>query len=408
VAPDRIVREVAHMNKRSAAAFLAVAVALSFVPNLRSAVGFPVYDLVFMYSVFYWITQATSWNILSGYSGYFSFGQAAFVGTGLYTTAILTITFKLNFFLTIPIAGLVSTLLALILGFVAFRLRALRGEVFTLLTLIVALALAAVAQLSDFVDGGQGRTIPVPTYPDFFGSYTDLIFRMGVVMAVGSVAVAYAIQYSRFGRGLFAIRDDEDVAEALGTPSFRYKMVAFAISGFIAGAAGGVNSLQLSYVTIDGTFTFITPLFVILMSTLGGRNHWLGPVLGAAMIFLLQERLAGSAFSSYNQILLGAVLALTILFIPEGLFLRLRTRWRPSVAIFIAAMAVQTATGLFNAVLSQILVALVLVLPVLTVPARYLRWAPWLHVEPVQRPAPGGFDAGEDHPAEPKAVNLGH
>ena len=121
---------------------------------------------------------------------------------------------------------------------------------------------------------------------------------MGAVAAVGAVAVAYAIQHSRLGRGLFAIRDDEDVAEALGAPTFRYKMIAFAISGFIAGAAGGVNSLQVSYLTTDTTFNFIVPLFVILMSTLGGRQHWLGPVIGAVLIYSLQERLAGAGFST--------------------------------------------------------------------------------------------------------------
>jgi branched-chain amino acid transport system permease protein len=393
------------MNKRSAAAFLAVAAALVLVPNLRDVVDFPVYNLVFLYSVFYWISQATSWNVLSGYSGYFSFGQAAFVGAGLYATAILTLSFDVNYFLAIPLAGLASMLLSLALGFVAFRLRALRGEVFTLLTLIVALALAAVAQLSNFVDGGQGRTITAPEYPSFLGSYTDLIFRMGVVVAVGSVATAYAIQYSRFGRGLFAIRDDEDVAEALGTPSFRYKMVAFAISGFIAGVAAGVNSLQLSYITIEGTFTFITPLFVILMSTLGGRNHWLGPVLGAAMIVLLQERLAGSAFSSFSQILLGGVLALTILFVPEGLYIALRRRWRPVAIVFVVAMAVQMVFGLFRPALTQLLVALIVSLPLLIVPARYLRWAPWLETSPRQEAAPGSQHSAR---TDPEAVNLGH
>ncbi len=360
------------MTRRTFISFLIAGVALALVPNLRGVADFPVYNLVFMYSVFYWVTQATSWNILSGYSGYFSFGQAAFVGVGLYTTAVLTAHYHVNFFLTIAAAGAMSTLLAVVLGFVSFRLRSLRGEVFTLLTLIVALALAAVAQLSDFIDGGQGRTVRAPDYPSVFGSYNDLIYRMGLVMALVAVMTACAIQHSKFGRGLFAIRDDEDVAEALGTPTFRYKMIAFAVSGFLAGAAGSVNSLQVSYVDIDGTFTFITPLFVILMSTLGGRNHWMGPVLGAVVIFTLQERLAGGGFASISQIILGAVLALTILFLPEGLYLRLRTRWRLATVVFVVSMAVQTMVGASGAVLTQFLISLVLVVASLGVPTRYL------------------------------------
>jgi branched-chain amino acid transport system permease protein len=382
------------MNLRSAAAFIAVGVGLVLVPNLRDATGFPIYLLVFLYSTFYWITQATSWNILSGYSGYFSFGQSAFAGAGLYATAILAGEYDVNFFLAVPLAGVVSMLLAIGVGFVAFRLRSLRGEIFTLLTFVVAFVLAAAAQLSTFIDGGQGRALTQPDYPSFLGTYNALIYRMGAVAAVGAVAVAYAIQHSRLGRGLFAIRDDEDVAEALGAPTFRYKMIAFAISGFLAGAAGGMNSLQVSYLTTDTTFNFIVPLFVILMSTLGGRQHWLGPVIGAVLIYALQERLAGAGFTSVSQILLGAVLALTILFVPEGLYTRLRDRWRLALTLFVLTMAVAEGAGAFGSVLARFFLALVVVLPFLIVSPRLLAglgWfaprAPTVHDD---RPSPAG------------------
>ena len=379
------------MNIRSAASFLLVGTALLLVPNLRELTDFPVYVLVFLYSTFYWITQATSWNILSGYSGYFSFGQSAFVGTGLYATAILVAELDVNFFLAVPLAGVVAMLLALGVGFVAFRLRSLRGEIFTLLTFVVAFVLAAVAQLSHFIDGGQGRQVTQPDYPEIFGSYNDLIYRMGVIAAVGAVAVAYAVQHSRLGRGLFAIRDDEDVAEAFGAPTFRYKMTAFAISGFIAGAAGGINSLQVSYLTTDTTFNFIVPLFVILMSTLGGRNHWMGPVIGAVIIYSLQERLAGAGFADSSQILLGAVLALTILFVPEGLYSRLRATWRLALTLFIGVILLQQVVGLFESVLAQFFLALVVILPFLLVPPSWLGWLGWFkprEVAPRMPPRP--------------------
>ena len=366
------------MIRRANLLFLLVGIVLAFVPNLRSAVGFPVYYLVFLYSIFFWITQATSWNILSGYSGYFSFGQAAFTGAGLYTTAVLTLQFDLNFFLAIPIAGTVAMLIALLIGFVSFRLRSIRGEVFTLLTFIMAFVLAAVARLSKFIDGGQGRAVEVPDYPAVLGSYTDLIYRMGLAMVIIALMIAYGIQYSKFGRGLFAIRDDEDVAEALGTPTFRYKMIVFAISGFLAGASGAIHSLQLSYVTIEDTFNFIIPLFVILMSTLGGRNHWLGPVFGAIVIYSLQDRLSGAGFADTSQILLGVVLILTILFVPEGLYGRLRSRWRLAAAIFVTVFVAQLVLGAFGSALTCFVVSVIVLLPALIVPARYLFWAGWL------------------------------
>ena len=377
------------MTLRSAATFAVVGLALLFVPSLREVLGFPVYYLVFLYSLCFWITQATSWNILSGYSGYFSFGQAAFFGVGLYTTAILVARYDANFFLTIPIAGAMSTLLALLIGFVAFRLRALRGEVFTLLTLVVTFVLAAFARLSSFVDGGQGRAVKIPDVPAFLGSYTDMIFRLGAVMTICALAAAYAIQHSKFGRGLFAIRDDEDVAEALGAPTFRYKMVAFGVSGFIAGIAGAVHSLQTSYVTIEETFTFIVPLFVILMSVLGGRGHWIGPVVGALVIVSVQDRLAGSDYSNVSQILLGAMLTVTILFVPEGLYLRLASRVRLALAVFAVVLVVETVIGAFEGDLTRVIVAVLAVLPMLFLPRRWLSGTKWLRPvdpSPADRP----------------------
>jgi branched-chain amino acid transport system permease protein len=366
------------MNLRAASGFAALGLALFFVPNLRDATGSPVYLLVFLYSLFYWITQATSWNILSGYSGYFSFGQSAFVGVGLYSTAILVVQYHTNFFLSVLLAGVVSTLLALGVGFVAFQLRSLRGEIFTLLTFVVAFVLAAVAQLSAFVDGGQGRAIRRPDFPEFLGGYNDLIYRMGAVMVVAALVVAYSVQHSRFGRGLFGIRDDEDVAEALGAPTFRFKMAAFGISGFLAGAAGGLNALQVSYLTIETTFNFIVPLFVILMATLGGRRHWIGPVIGAVLIYTLQERLAHAGFAESSQIVLGAILALTILFVPEGLYVRLRARWRLALTVFLVTWAFEEIVYLFPELLARLFLAIVVVLPFLVVPDRFLRRLSWL------------------------------
>ena len=96
------------MSRRALASFLVAGAVLAFVPNLRSAFDFPIFYLIFLYSLFFWITQATSWNILTGYSGYFSFGQAAFFGVGVYTSAILVARYDVGFFATLPAAGIIS------------------------------------------------------------------------------------------------------------------------------------------------------------------------------------------------------------------------------------------------------------------------------------------------------------
>jgi branched-chain amino acid transport system permease protein len=360
------------MSRRALAIFLIVGITLAFLPNLQSLVGFPLFYLIFLYGVFFWITQASSWNIMTGYTGYFSFGQGAFFGVGVYTSAVLASGQGMNFFLTIPLAGLAAAALAALMGFVAFRLRSLRGEVFALLTLAVTLVVAAIARVSTFIDGGQGRAIRVPDYPAFLGEYTAFIYRMGLLMALLAVMVSYAIYHSKFGRGLFAIHDDEDVAEALGTPTFRYKMIVFGLNGFIAGASGGLHSVQISYVTVEETFSFLVPVFVILMSVLGGRQHWLGPVLGATLVYSLQDRLAGAGFEAVSQILLGTVLIVVILFVPEGLHGRLRARLWPALALFAVAFAAAEVFDIGRGLVARFVVAMLVILPLLFIPERWV------------------------------------
>jgi branched-chain amino acid transport system permease protein len=174
-------------------ALVAVVAALAFVPNLQDAAGFAPFYLVYAYFLFFWIAQATSWNILSGYTGYFSFGQGAFYGLGVYAAGDLVTREGVNYFLTIPIAGLAGAVLAAAVGALAFRLGSLRGEIFALLTLAVTFTLASVAALSNWVDGGQGVAITIPDYPGFLGEFQDLIYRLGLGVAALAVLAAFLI-----------------------------------------------------------------------------------------------------------------------------------------------------------------------------------------------------------------------
>ena len=107
---------------------------------------------------------------------------------------------------------------------------------------------------------------------------------MALAAATVTMLVAWAIYHSRFGAGLFAIHDDEDAAEVMGVPTYRYKLMALAISCALAGVAGGIHALFLSYVTVGEMFTITVPLTVVLMSVLGGTRHWAGPAVGAVAI----------------------------------------------------------------------------------------------------------------------------
>lgn len=312
---------------------LAVA-ALATLSLYRETIGFPLAYLALLTTMLFWVTQATSWNILSGYSGYFSFGQAAYVGVGAYTTAVLFGRHGVDFYLTVAVSALLSALLALGIGLVAFRLRSLRGEIFALLTLAVPFILAAAARITDAIDGGQGVPVGIPPFPAQLGLLQDFLYLASLVVAGGAVAVAFVMAHTRSGRALVAVRDAEDVAEALGVATFRHKLQALVASAVIGGVGGSLFALQTGFVTVESVFGLTVPLFVIVMSVLGGRTHWCGPLVGAVLVVLLQERLTALGLTGWPLIILGAVLVVLVVGAPEGVYERLRAHWVAALITF--------------------------------------------------------------------------
>lgn len=301
-------------NGRAAPAIVAVvAAALFLVP----AAKVPAFYESFLYLMFFWIALATSWNILSGYAHYLSFGHGAFFGAGVYATATLTTKLGVPFLASIPLAAGVAALLALGIGAVVFRLNRLRGDLFALLTLAVAFVLATVI-LNTPIDGGPGVYLSAVPLPNLAGSPSATIYVLGLAIAAIAVAAAYAVAHSRLGLGLFAIHDDEDVAEAKGVPTFKYKMIAFAISAGIAGAVGAVHAMYVSYVTVGETFGITIPLYVVLMSVLGGMRHWLGPAVGAVIIGASLFAFTGGASATVGRAAVALGLIAVILLLPEG------------------------------------------------------------------------------------------
>jgi branched-chain amino acid transport system permease protein len=326
------------MKDRGWIGLLLVALGLAAVPAVAAFFDVTTFYLVFLSGILFWTAQSTSWNILSGYSGYFSFGQGAFYGVGVYSMALFFGRHGVDWLAATAIGGALSMLLALGIGTIAFRLRSLRGEIFALLTLAVPFILAAVVRLSDRIDGGQGIIVPVPDYPDFLGSFQNFFFVSSAVVGIFALAVAFFMQRTRYGWALFAIRDDEEVAESLGVPTFRHKMIAIGANGLIGGISGAVVALNLGFVSVEGTFNLRVPLFVIVMSVLGGRNHWAGPMVGALYIHTLQNRLAHSGFDGWSLIVLGVVLVLLVLLAPEGLTARFARRPWVVAGVFVGSL----------------------------------------------------------------------
>lgn len=313
--------------------------ALALVPALR----LPAFYESFLYLVFFWTSLATSWNILSGYAGYFSFGHAAFFGAGVYTTATLTTAFNVPFLLSLPAAGLVAALLGSAIAAVVFRVRGVRGELFGLLTLAVTFVLSTIA-LNTRLDGGPGVFLAAVPVPTLVGTAATTLYHLALAVAFVSVFAALAIYRSRWGMGLFAIRDDEDVAEVLGVPTYRYKLLAFALSCFIAGLIGGIHAMFVTYVTVAETFAVGLAVDAIMMAALGGTGFWYGPALGAVIVTTLTQSLTGGESAVLNRALIGAILIAVIVFLPNGVAGGLRRRARraavaPASTVTAAAVA---------------------------------------------------------------------
>jgi branched-chain amino acid transport system permease protein len=303
--------------------FMLVVIAFAVFPAFKP----PAFLESFLYLVFFWIALATSWQILSGYTGYFSFGHGAFFGIGMYTTANLTTKADIAFLWTLPISGVIAAALGVAIGAVVFRVKELRGELFALLTLAVTFVLATIA-LNTSVDGGPGVFLSGVAMPKIYDSPAASLYFFALATAAGSLGVAWWVQYSRFGRGLFAIADDEDVAEVLGVPTYRFKLIALGLSSFLAGVAGGIQAVFVSYVTVPETFSITVPLFVVLMSLIGGVRHWFGAAIGATFITTLNYVFVGGEWALAGRALIGLILIVAILFLPDGVMGRLEARRR--------------------------------------------------------------------------------
>jgi branched-chain amino acid transport system permease protein len=256
-----------------------------------------------------WIALAGSWNIISGFTGYVSFGHVAFFGIGTYTAALL-ITKAGWHWLPAGLAGaLPALLLALVIGYPCLRLK---GPYFAISMLgLNEVVRALVSYFEGFTGGGSGISLPpiaatVPVY-----------YAMGAV-ALAVPLVTYFIITSRFGLRLLSIREDELAAEAMGINTARYKLYAFLLSAAFPGIVGGFYAWYASHVEPMSVFPLITTITMIIMCLFGGSGTVLGPVLGAVLLSIIQE-LVWARFLWVHQALLGTLIVAVVLLMPRGI-----------------------------------------------------------------------------------------
>jgi len=303
---------------RSAAAITLVLAALLPLPWLVHS-DFWI-NLAIMALYYGFLGQA--WNLLGGYGGQFSFGHAAFFGTGAYSSAVLQVSLGVNPWLSLALAGAAGALTGALIGALSFRY-GLRGSYFALVTLAFAEVFRILANSVGFTGAGVGLLIPLKESAANFQFPSKAGFYL-VILALNGLGLlsAWWIENSRFGARLLAVRENEEAAQALGVDAFRTKLAAITLSGALT-ALGGTFYAQY-FLYIDPAIAYGPGVSVeaLLVPIIGGLGTLFGPLLGSAALQLvnqLAEITMGDA-PGLNLVLYGAILVLMIMFMPNGLF----------------------------------------------------------------------------------------
>ncbi len=276
------------------------------------------YGIRFMLQLFMWITLAQSWNLISGLTGYVSFGHVAFFGTGAYATAILITGHGWHWTAASLAGGVAAVLLALVIGYPCLRLK---GPYFAIAMLgLNEVMRVLVSYFGRLTGGGLGLSLPA------LQASVAIYFAMGLV-AASVTAAAYGIITSRFGLRLMTIRDDEIAAESVGINTARYKLYAFLLSAFGPGVVGGLFARDQGYIEPTAVFPLATTITMIVMALFGGKGTVWGPVLGAASLFVIEE-LVWARFLYLHQLLFGVIIVFVVLFMPRGILGMLQQRYR--------------------------------------------------------------------------------
>ena len=277
------------------------------------------------YVILQYIVIATAWNILGGYAGYVNFGTPAFFALGAYTAVYLIQSMRAPLPVLILGGGLVSALLGLGIGYLTLRLR---GVFFSIATLALSIVLQTMIINWEYVGGSRGLSVIRPSSPPF-GNYVTFLFTVMVLLAVIAVTAARFIERSWVGRGLAALRDNEEAAECMGVPTLRLKLFATTVSGFLLGVAGAPFPYYVTFVEPNSAFNLDYAVNALAMPMIGGTTSWVGPVIGAVLLGSAQQLATVTISSEMNLFIVGVVLVAFVVLAPEGilgLVRRLRSR----------------------------------------------------------------------------------
>jgi len=271
-----------------------------------------------------WAVFAVSWDILSGYTGQISFGHAFFIGVGGYVSALCSIALTPHVPMpwlvvaSILLAGAAAALGGVLLALPAVRLH---GPYLSLMTLVAAAVAERVVRILKLQStGAEGAITGLPN----FGFVPNQVFSYSAAFVLAISLLLVILARSRIGKIFQAIRESEQAAAAAGINTAKYKILAFAVSGFVAGAAGAFYAHYLGSVAPASHFLLDISVFCIVASVLGGMGTIIGPLAGSYLYILIQENFR--PLGSWRFLALFLVALGVLFFLPRGYLTELRVR----------------------------------------------------------------------------------
>ncbi|WP_050635814.1 branched-chain amino acid ABC transporter permease [Candidatus Stoquefichus sp. SB1] len=257
------------------------------------------------------IVLATSLNLASGYLGQLTLGHAGFMSVGAYVSAICSIYFELPFIVSLILGAIAACIIGILIGIPTLRLK---GDYLCIITLAFNEIIRVIMLNLNITNGAKGL-MGIPMNTDF---------TTGFISVLVTIYVIYSIVKSRHGRAIISIREDETASELAGIPTSYYKILAFAISAFFAGLAGGLYAHYMGML-VPKTFDYNKSVEILVMVVLGGLGNLKGSVIAAIVMTILPEYLR--AFSEYRMLLYAVVLIAAMIMKEKNLMPRIKAKF---------------------------------------------------------------------------------
>jgi branched-chain amino acid transport system permease protein len=305
-------------TRQKIAGIVTLLLALAFPLVFTDTFPIHVMILVYMFGVL-----GMGWNIMGGYAGMFSFGQAAFFGIGAYTSTFLLMNFGVNPWIGLVTGGVVAALVAAAIGYPCSNLR---GHYFAIASIAFAEIVRVVFNNWKLVGAAEGLSLPMldESFANFMFHSSKLpYYYIILAFLLLAIATCYFVATSKMGYYFRAIKESHEVAEVLGVNVVKYRLIAIMIAGFLSAMAGTFYAQYILYIDPESVMLLPISVQVVLISMLGGAGAVIGPLIGAAVMIPIAEytRITlGHQGTGVDMLIYGFLIMLISMYQPAGVW----------------------------------------------------------------------------------------